>query len=417
MILSSIVVARVLGKEGFGQFGVIQATVLTFQVFAGFGLGMTATKYIAQYIYDDPNKVGRIIALSLIISTLTAGLLALGLFICAPWLAVNALAAPKLSVLLRYAAFALFFGALNGALTGALVGFEAYKMIARVNAIAGVISFPLLIGGVLWKGLTGAVLGFVITMAVNWVLNYWTLRRIAKHSNINFDYKECFKEISILVRFSMPAALSSILVAPVLWVCNVMLVKSPGGYFEMGLYNAANQWRSAILFIPSSVGIIVLPILSSFKNIDNRSDYFRVLKSNILFNALLALFLAVLVSAFSLQIMGSYGRAFIVGNGVLILLSFSAVLSSTVSVVGHVIASRDQMWWGFALNLVWAISLIMCAHVLIKKGAYGLALANFIAYGIHLITSAIFIIWLHKKHNIQSEKTISIPLQDTKNVF
>ena len=60
-IVSSVVVARTLGKVGFGELGIIHSTVMMFQLFAGFGLGLTATKYVAEYRGTDPQKAGRII--------------------------------------------------------------------------------------------------------------------------------------------------------------------------------------------------------------------------------------------------------------------------------------------------------------------------------------------------------------------
>ena len=53
-LLASILVARMLGKETFGEFGIIRSTVEMFGVFAGFGLGLTATKYIAEFRRTDP---------------------------------------------------------------------------------------------------------------------------------------------------------------------------------------------------------------------------------------------------------------------------------------------------------------------------------------------------------------------------
>ncbi len=53
-----------LGKEEFGKLGIVQSTVGMFQVFAGFGLGLTATKYVAEFRDSDPAKTGRIIGLS-----------------------------------------------------------------------------------------------------------------------------------------------------------------------------------------------------------------------------------------------------------------------------------------------------------------------------------------------------------------
>ena len=116
-----IIVARVLGKEGFGELGIIQSTVGMFGVLAGFGLGMTATKHVAEFRATDPARAGRIIGMSAVVAFVSAGIMTGLLFALAPWLADRALAAPHLAGLLRLGSLLLLFNALNGAQTGALV--------------------------------------------------------------------------------------------------------------------------------------------------------------------------------------------------------------------------------------------------------------------------------------------------------
>lgn len=74
-LVSSIIVARLLGKEGYGEVGMVQSTIGLFGVFAGFGLGSTATKYIAEYGIKDPEKAGRILNLTLIFSLASASIM------------------------------------------------------------------------------------------------------------------------------------------------------------------------------------------------------------------------------------------------------------------------------------------------------------------------------------------------------
>ena len=50
MFVATVAVARILGKTAYGELGMIQSTVGMFSVFAGFGLGLTATKYVAELI-------------------------------------------------------------------------------------------------------------------------------------------------------------------------------------------------------------------------------------------------------------------------------------------------------------------------------------------------------------------------------
>ena len=157
-LVSSIFVVRMLGRVGYGELGVIQNTISMFGVFAGLGMGMAATKYVAEFREKDPSRAGRILALSSIVSWTTSGSMTLVLVIFAPWLAVHTLAAPHLSVLLRAGSLLLLLSGVNGAQTGALAGFEAFKKIAKVNLIVGLITFPLMVGAVYWYGLEGAFL-------------------------------------------------------------------------------------------------------------------------------------------------------------------------------------------------------------------------------------------------------------------
>ena len=48
-LVSGIFVARFLGKDIFGEYGIIKNTILTIGVFSTFGLGYTTTKYIAEF--------------------------------------------------------------------------------------------------------------------------------------------------------------------------------------------------------------------------------------------------------------------------------------------------------------------------------------------------------------------------------
>ena len=210
MLCATILVARILGKTVYGELGMIQSTVGMFGVFAGFGLGLTATKHVAEFRLKDPERAGRIIGLSSLFAILTGGLMALGLFIFAPWLAANTINAPHLSGVLRIGALILLINALNGAQTGALAGFEAFKTIAYVNLFIGLISFPILVAGAYLGGLTGAVWALVINLGFNWLINHLALRNEAQRYNVPFTFRGCVSEWPVLWKFSMPAAISGL---------------------------------------------------------------------------------------------------------------------------------------------------------------------------------------------------------------
>ncbi len=155
----------------------IQSTVGMLGIFAGLGLGLTATKYVAELRSRDPERAGRIIALGCAVAIVSGGLLALGLLAYAPFLAAKTLNAPALADELRIASVLLFFNAFNGAQTGALAGFEAFRAIARINLARGLVTFPITVALVLLWRLPGAIWALAVTAAVTCLLSQLSLRR------------------------------------------------------------------------------------------------------------------------------------------------------------------------------------------------------------------------------------------------
>ena len=81
-------------------------------------------------------------------------------------------------------------------------------------------------------------------------------------------------EWPILWKYALPSVLSGVLYFPAVWFANSMLVKQPGGYGELGLFNAANQLRMAVIFLPGLLTVAMLPILSEVYGRKNQSDFF-----------------------------------------------------------------------------------------------------------------------------------------------
>lgn len=394
-LLSSILVARILGHTVFGELGMILSTVGTAGTFAGLGLGMASTKYVANLRQSAPERAGKILALSSLVSIVTASIAGIVLISGSSLFARQILHAPHLALPLGIAAGLVFFSVLNGVQTGALSGFEAFQAIAKTNLVAGISSFPLtLLGAWLW-GVSGAVFGMVMSMAVNWGLNNRALRVACRDSNVPYIFRGCWSERLVLWKFAFPAALSGYLTAPIMWYSNYLLVNRPQGYAEMGVFSAAQQWQAAILFLPVSLAPMVLSIMSNTHGDKNTFKYWTMVKVSFGINAVIAGTAAVCVSLMSPYIMAAYGQAFSDGWLVLVLLSLTAIFVAVNNVIGQVIASSASMWWGFCLNILWALSFTIFSLLWVKQyGAIGLASSYVASYMCHLIWSSIYMIFV-----------------------
>jgi len=383
MLAATILVARVLGKTGYGELGMIQSTVGMFGVFAGFGLGLTATKHVAEFRLSDSDRAGRIIGLSGLFAMLTGGLMALGLFIFAPWLSEHTINAPHLSGVLRIGSLILFINALNGAQTGALSGFEAFKTIARVNLFVGLISFPILVCGAWFGGLTGAVWALAINLSVNWLLNHLALRKETHRYKIPFTFRNCSREMSVLWAFSLPAVLCGAMVGPVRWACYAMLVNQPEGYSNMGIFTAALAFQTLLLF---ASGMLSAPLLSMLSNAGlNTSDKLGTV--NILSSWILGVIVAIPLLCFpeipQMLFGGNYQN-----YGFRITLSIVVFYTCIIMFkegLARTLAVNNLLWWGFFSNMIWGIILIVSAIFSVRWGAPGLAASFAIAYIVNTI--------------------------------
>ena len=385
MLLSSIIIARILGKAIFGELGIIQSTIGMFGVFAGFGLGMTSTKYVAEFREKDPAKAGRIIALAEIITLITGFIMMALLFIFAPLLAAKTLAAPQLAGLLRIGSILLFLNAINSVQTGSLAGFESFRTIANINFLVGLASFPLLLIGVYFGKLSGVVWGMIGTMGFSYILNYLAIKKETDKYKIKIDYPKALQEKNILYNFSIPACLSGIMVLPVTWICNTMLVNTSNGYAEMGIFNAANQWYIALLFIPGIFSQPLLPILSERIGQRDKQNAKKLLNYLIRINGYIAIPIVIIGSLLSPYIARLYGPSFAGAWLTIIVVLFTAGLLAIQIPVGQVISASGKMWLGLLMNTGWGIIFIIFTLILINKGALGLSISRGIAYSFHAI--------------------------------
>lgn len=400
MLVSFIIVARMVGKELFGQFGIIRSTVQMFGVFAGFGLGLTANKHIAEFRDKDPKKAGRILSLSETIAFFLGGILTVILIFLGPWLAKDTLAAPHLGSLLQIAAFILFFETINGAQLGALAGFEAFKTIAKVNFFVGIATFPLIVGGVYFKGLKGAVWALVIVRILNWLLNHLELRHEAHKANIYFSISDCIKEYHILLSFSIPAFFSNAIIGPVRWGVNALLVNNPHGYSEMGILSAAYSFQQFLIFSTATIGRPLLPIISN--ELETKNE--KLEKVNMISTWIIGVILALFLLAFPEIIQSLFGKEFdmIKFNRTFILLILATSVMIYKQGLARVLQANGMMWWALFSNIFWAIILFLCAVPMVALGSIGISGAILIAY----VSNILVFIPLYITKGLVPKKTI-----------
>jgi len=381
VLTASILTARILGVDKNGEYSIINSTVLMFSTFAGLGLGTTATRFVSEYKINNKPKCGRIIGMTYMVGLLSGSVMALVLILLSPWLANNQLNAPHLASGLRLASILLITNTLNIIQQNTLSGFERFKIIAKLSIIQGLMSLPIFVVFTFLFNVNGLIFGHIVISLITTILYAIINSKVRKEYGIQMDIRGANKEIDVLLKFSLPSMLSNVMVGPVTWVGNTFLTSTSNGYFELGIFNAANQWRMLLTFIPTAIGNVILPLIIANKG-DNRLE-----RINILFGWIIVICISIPLLAAPGVIAFLYGKQYAGDsfNISILLVVFTCCILSYKEGIGRNLVSNNLMWWGFLSNTLWGISFLSMLWFIRGRGAIGLSTSYVVAYTVSTI--------------------------------
>lgn len=399
-LVVSIASARLLGQVGYGQLGIIVSTVGALSAVGNIGLGLTATRYVAHLRCSDPVKAGRTAGSALTLATLSYGFCSLCLFLFAPFIARRFLNAPELVTELRLSSIMLMLGGVDGVQQGILAGFEAFKVMARVTLIRGILNLPVSCAAAWLFGLDGAVAAMVIIACVSAWINNRAIKGVCKQFNLSLVYTLDRSQISLLWSFSLPSFLVGMLGMPSVWIVNAMIVNQPDGFRELALLTAASQWMAVANLVPSVLSQTGVSIQSNLLGEGNRTTYRKLVSYNLLLQVGGMAVMAFLIALLSPWIMRSYGQGFSNGVLVLILMTIGWVFMSVGSVFWDAMASTGEIWWGFAIKLASMLVFISISWGTVAKGAQGVAIAYIVSYAVFAVLQALHYFITEKKTDV-----------------
>ena len=391
VLIAGILLAHILGKEDYGKFGMVKSTLGMFVVLGSFGLGVTATKFIAEYRKTEKDHVCSIYLLTNGFALFIATIVSLLVFLFSEKLANDVLHASELALSIKISSLVLLFTILNTAQDATLSGFESFKAIAFSNLVCSVFEAGGMVVMGYYYGLIGAVIGYGSGFILKTLVNKILINKDFRANDIEIKFSH-FKrsDLKLLYSYTLPAAISTLLAGPTFWILRTILARS-SGYGELAIYDVADQWKLILLFIPATISQIILPIMSSIDK-DNKNQFWKVLRTNILLNVCITTILSLLIVVLCNHIMNLYGEGF-EDPIPLIILAFSTIFTSVSTVLGISISSLSKMWMWFGMNLNWSIVTVVIAYLFISIGfqAKGIAMAVLIGYIVHALIQYLYL--------------------------
>jgi len=382
-LVSSVLAARLLGTVGFGEVGMIQSTQGLFGIVAGAGLGLAATKFIAQFRSVDPAKAGRCFTLAATIALISGTLMTLGLLVFSGLIASRVLNAPHLTPALQVATGLVLFGAINGVQIGALIGLGAFRALAVLNGIRGLCLCVFLVAGIELGGVLGGAIGLVFTEATAVLTNHVALRPLLSTAGPLRDRQAAWSEFMMMGRFSLLSVAGAICTTAAMWFANLVLVAQPDGYASLGVFNAAERWRQLLLFLPASFSPVILATLSNLHGTNDPRTFRRLFGLNLAVSIAVVVVPSIVVILCASPAMGLFGHQYRAGRMTLIILSASSVAVVLNNLLGQILVSRGDIMKRFVLDALLAAVLAIASWQLIPiYRDRGLAAGSLIAFSL-----------------------------------
>jgi O-antigen/teichoic acid export membrane protein len=377
-LLSALVIGRLLGVAPLGKLALVQATILMLGSVAEMGMALTTTKFVSRWRTADPARAGRLLGWTLRTAAGSGVLIAVSVATLIPWLGIGGLSG--VTTELRAACGVLLFDMLNRIQLGALSGLESFDRSARVQASRGVLLLPGVYLGARLGGLIGAVAAMSCVSFTVFMIGHRILRKRCRELKIPICFRGAREPGVASTSLSLWAG--ALLLSGSTWAVTLMLTRETGGFSQVGLYNAADKWKTALTYLPNMLFQVTLPMLSHRQAAGDRNGCRRIF--HIALGSTLAVTgtAALAVTALSRVLMSSYGSGFTAGAHVLALLSVGAVAGAVYTVGSSVLWALGKPAQMLGVDIFKTSLLLILCWAGLASSAQDLALAYVLAFSI-----------------------------------
>ncbi|MES1174466.1 MAG: oligosaccharide flippase family protein [Myxococcales bacterium] len=345
-----VLLARKLGPAAYGTYGVVLSVLSTVALVLNGGLPEAIAKFAAERPQDADGIFARGIAIQFRFSLLLALAFAaaspvIGMALhdhaLAPVLAASALAVPPIAL------YAVVVGAFNG----------QHRFTAQALAVGGygVLRAGLVIGLALRYEISGAVVGFVLSPLV--VVGFALPGILRRRTTSRLDARALWVFARPVIGFTIAL---SLLMGFDLFVVKALVRDAD----LVGYYAAATTISKVPYFVFSTLGVVLLPIVSSAGS-DADGSVLLVARNAIRLIFAVALGVASVGAPFSHAVLSTlYGERYSVAALPLGLLLIAMTLFTLTFIVAYTLNGLGQPGLGQRLTMIGVVLELVVAVVL-----------------------------------------------------
>jgi O-antigen/teichoic acid export membrane protein len=346
------------------------------------------TTLVAEARVRSVERTREVMTHAMALSVALSTCLAVIVLVAAPLLATQVGAERTSATSIRLCAIAIPPIVTANVIVAGLAGFEAFRESALARLTSGVAVLPLYVVAALVAGPDGVLVAVAVVNGLQAIVGWSFLR---SHLGGGLTASLNRSDAMALMNVAMPAAMSSLLVGPVNWLCLALLSRQASGLEQVAVVNIAQQWRLLLMFVPLSLNQVLLPaFVRSRVAVHGRQP--ALVGRTLVANAVMSAACALPVALVARHILAAYSSAYESFAGAFAAILISSVLVVAAHTMGQVMLAHARAWAGLFLNAVWATILLGACVVLTPRfGAAGFAGATLVAYSIHVLVQGAYV--------------------------
>jgi O-antigen/teichoic acid export membrane protein len=389
--ISNIILVRFLGVE-YATLVLYGSTNSMFQGFALVGLNVFATVIVAKNLNNNKTRLGKLIPNMYFIVT------SLIILISAISLLINYFEFYKIKFWSLDSPFSLFFiilwlitSTLDTIQVSILLGFGAFKDIAKVSLIKGLFTITILLFFVQFYGIQGVLIAYALAYSLSLLFNLYFLKKNCKKNGLILKYEIDSVLLKHILKSSFPIFLASLIMIPSQWVINYIIYSKENGKLALTIFGMANQWMILIQFFPLQISKVILPQLSKQKN--NQQEFKSTEKTGLKISILISLILISFSILLESYIINMYNLNYSISKYPFRIMLMAALFSTVNLFLGQSMVASGRVWLRTLVDVFISLSLFTTFMIVLSSSVM---LALPIAYSVSFLVGSTLVLFLRK---------------------
>ena len=376
----TMLVARELGRAQLGRYAQAYALMALLSLLSLSGLRTGMMRFVAIHRAErDPGAVRGVVRLGVGLTTGAALVLAVGLYVAAPWLSRVTFHDEHLALALRFVAMTLPSLALTDSALAATQGYRTMKPYALIGlmfeplARLGLTALLLSRG----TGLRGAMAALMVSNGIAAVLAVVALYRLLGAPTMPTRYS-----LGQLFRFSMVSWMAQLATTGLIWADTVLL-----GIFlssdKVGVYSVATRLVTLATFVMPAINSSFGPRIADLYHRGQTESLRRAYAAATSWILRLSLPAFVALIVFPRDLLGVFGNGFRVGATVTVILAIGKLIDAGTGPCGLMLNMSGRPLWNMIDNFaVLGLNIALNLVLIPRYGIVGSAVAWAISLGV-----------------------------------